>query len=57
MDDNWAEKPLAVHRISRSPAIYREADEAGEQPPLAVLQAIAAAGGLPDWFEVNPQEP
>ena len=27
-----------------------EWDEPGEQPPVTVLQAIAAAGGLPDWF-------
>lgn len=33
-------------------------DEPGEQPPVAVLQAIAAAGGLPDWcqFSGPPQK-
>jgi hypothetical protein len=25
-----------------------------EQPSAGVLQALAAAGGLPDWFKFNP---
>jgi len=31
--------------------------QAGEQPPEPVLQAIAAAGGLPDWFKDTPHLP
>jgi hypothetical protein len=31
----------------------RRSDDQGEQPPLAVLQAMAAAGNLPDWVKLS----
>lgn len=34
-----------------------QGDDPMEQPTVAVLQAIAAAGGLPDWFQHSPQHP
>lgn len=40
--------------IERKGIKNRAENESGEQPPLAVLQAMAAAGGLPDWFNINP---
>jgi phage gp29-like protein len=34
----------------------REGDEPGEQPPVAVLQAIAAASGMPDYFDASSDD-
>jgi len=35
----------------------RNRDEAIEQPIVVVLQAMTAAGGLPEWFKPTQQFP